>query len=86
MTVRGGGAPGETTVLIPLCRMGPPHRSLAADAHYCIMVWVFLAQPNTRTRHYLAARDAQAPLLSSSRPAKCAIVLGAIKDGALRWR
>jgi hypothetical protein len=27
-TVRGGGVPGETTALMPLCRMGPPPRSL----------------------------------------------------------
>lgn len=28
MTVRGGGVPAKTTALMPLCRMGPPPRSL----------------------------------------------------------
>jgi hypothetical protein len=30
--------PAETMALMPLCRLGPPPRSLAADAHVCIMV------------------------------------------------
>ena len=29
--------PAETMALMPLCRLGPPPRSLAADAHACIM-------------------------------------------------
>jgi hypothetical protein len=50
MTVRGGGVPVKTTALMPLCRMGPPPRSLAADAHHCIMVGS-LHPPSTRMWH-----------------------------------
>ena len=38
MTIRGGGYPRAPMALEPLCRMGLPPRSFAADAHYCIMV------------------------------------------------
>src|SRR6516165_11219423 len=38
MTIRGGGHPKQAMVLAPVSRMGPPPRSFAADAHYCIMV------------------------------------------------
>src|SRR5262245_4804041 len=51
---------------MPFFRMGPPPRSFAADAHYCIMVRVS-GPPNTRTRHEHFVRDTRAPLLSSSR-------------------
>src|SRR3954470_13276371 len=40
MTIRGGGAPSGSMALKPLWRMDPPLRSFAADAHYCIMVWI----------------------------------------------
>jgi len=38
MTVRGGGVPCHAMAFVPPLRMGPPPRSLAADAHACIMV------------------------------------------------
>src|SRR4051794_39731459 len=40
MTIRGGGAPRGSMALKPLWRMDPPLRSFAADAHYCILVWI----------------------------------------------
>src|SRR4051794_13001578 len=40
MTIRGGGAPRGSMALRPQWRMDPPLRSFAADAHYCIMVWI----------------------------------------------
>src|SRR6059058_2815318 len=40
MTIRGGGAPSGSMALRPQWRMDPPLRSFAADAHYCIMVWI----------------------------------------------
>ena len=39
MTIRGGGdSVVKTMAFKPLCRMDPPPRSFAADAHDCIMV------------------------------------------------
>ena len=38
MTIRGGGDPGQNTVVEPFVRMGPLPRSLAAEAHGCFMV------------------------------------------------
>src|SRR5215213_2859821 len=38
MTIRGGGNPTRNMALEPRFRVGPPPRSLAADAHGCIMV------------------------------------------------
>src|SRR5437764_9660680 len=40
MTIRGGGAPSGSMAFRPQCRMDPPLRSFAADAYYCIMVWI----------------------------------------------
>ena len=40
MIVRGGGVPCRAMAFVPPLRMGPPPRSLAADAHACIMVRV----------------------------------------------
>src|SRR5262252_10700928 len=37
-TIRGGGDPQASMARMPWERMGPPPRSLAADAHGCIMV------------------------------------------------
>jgi hypothetical protein len=36
--VRGGGSPESSMASMPDVRMGPPPRSLAVDAHECIMV------------------------------------------------
>ena len=36
MIVRGGGVPCRAMAFVPPLRMGPPPRSLAADAHACI--------------------------------------------------
>src|SRR3954447_3111321 len=40
MTIRGGGAPSGSMAFRPQWRMDPPLRSFAADAYYCIMVWI----------------------------------------------
>src|SRR5262249_44066580 len=40
----------------PLCRMEPPPRSFAADAHDCIMVPILTDRPNTRLWRDLRAR------------------------------
>src|ERR1041385_2195542 len=57
MTIRGGGDPNARMALRPTCRMGPPLRSSAADAHYCIMVQILRDQPNTSMW-----REAQRPI------------------------
>src|SRR6516165_7738565 len=67
MTVRGGGVPYSTMALMPSHRMGPPPRSSAADAHHCIMVWVF-GPPHTRMWHDHSCTQPQLPRTSSSRP------------------
>src|SRR5271157_5386446 len=46
--------------LVPLCRLGPPSRSFAADAHGCIMVPIPMDRPNTRLR-----RDDPRPMAGS---------------------
>src|SRR5215831_18252793 len=38
--IRGGGSPCQPMASMPTKRMGPPPRSLATDAHDCIMVWI----------------------------------------------
>jgi hypothetical protein len=38
MTIRGGGDPSRNMVIEPSVRMGPPPRSLAAEANDCFMV------------------------------------------------
>ena len=38
--IRGGGSPCQPMASMPTKRMGPPPRSLATDAHNCIMVWI----------------------------------------------
>ena len=38
ITIRGGGDPSRNTVIEPFVRMGPPPRSLAAEANDCFMV------------------------------------------------
>src|SRR4249919_1578213 len=45
----------------------PPPRSLAADAHDCIMVRIQCDPPNTRLLWRLASTPGQAPLRSSLR-------------------
>jgi len=40
--------------------MGPPPRSSAADAHHCIMVWVF-GPPHTRMWHDHSCTQPQLP-------------------------
>jgi hypothetical protein len=62
--------------------MGPPPRSFAADAHYCIMVGVF-----GPTEYKVAARSfvrATRGLPSDRRPDTLnrAVVLAAVKDRA----
>ena len=38
ITIRGGGDPSPNMVIEPFVRMGPPPRSLAAEANDCFMV------------------------------------------------
>lgn len=38
MPIRGGGDPGQNTVIEPFVRMGPLPRSFASEAHVCFMV------------------------------------------------
>ena len=61
MTVRGGGDPSASMAAEPPCRMGPPPRSFAADAHGCIMVRVPRDPPNTSSRREIRAADGELP-------------------------
>jgi hypothetical protein len=47
MTVRGGGTPRRYMAFAPLCRMGPPPRSLVADAHIASWFGPGHGPPNT---------------------------------------
>ena len=79
MTVRGGGIPTCPLALTPTGRMGPPLRSFAADAHDCIMVWVFgLAGYKVVARLNRARK--RAPLRSSSDRFKRAVILIKLLD------
>jgi hypothetical protein len=80
MTVRGGGVPGQVHGF--KCRPSEWVRrlgALAADAHHCIMVWVF-GPPNRRMWRELFVHHMRAPL-GRRHPDhnKYAVVLGAIK-------
>src|SRR6516225_2414669 len=57
--------------------MGPPPRSLAADAHACIMVWS--DPPDTRLRHERPRAAQRAPLELHPDHHQLAGVLGAVK-------
>jgi hypothetical protein len=63
MTIRGGGDPSQNMVRWrPVVRMGPPPRSLAAEANGCFMVGIpTRIQPNTRLRRELRAKMAGSP-------------------------
>jgi hypothetical protein len=83
----------KTLALMPLCRMGLPPRSLAADAHECIMVRVLAAH-----RIQGCGAKQSRPVAGSPRDrhpdlSERAVVLGAVKvwpgiDGSAwqRWR
>jgi hypothetical protein len=77
MTVRGGGVPCRAMAFVPPLRMGPPPRSLAADAHACIMVWS--DPPDTRLRHERPRAGQRAPLELHPDHHQLAGVLGAVK-------
>lgn len=86
MTVRGGGVPPKTTAFDAVVQNGSAASELAADAHYCIMVWVSVPTAykdvaRTIVHHTRAPLDVVIPT-----QAKCAGVLGAVKDEASRWR
>src|ERR1700693_4107271 len=68
MTVRGGGAPCHTIAFVPLLRMGPPPRSLAADAHACIMVRVTATHRIQGCGASSSCPDSELPSDASSRP------------------
>lgn len=61
MMVQGGGNPSASMALEPRCRMGPPLRSFAADAHGCIMVRVLNDPPNTSLRCDVCAAYCELP-------------------------
>lgn len=56
----------DTMALFAVMRMGPPPRSLAAEANDCFMVRVFVDPPNTRLR-----RNAMRPKAGSPRFDAC---------------
>ena len=80
MTIRGGGDPGQNTVIEPFVRMGPLPRSLAAEAHGCFMV-------RTSNRSYriqgCGARFARTGGLPSDRFAVCPRCLVGVRSLAL---
>jgi len=82
MTVRGGGVPGMSMAFMPDNRMGPPLRSLAADAHHCIMVRGFSPHRIEGCGAISSYTILRAPLdFVIPTRAKCAVVLEAVKDG-----
>ena len=68
----------------PFSRMGPPPRSLAADAQHCIMGLGALDPTEYKAAARSIVPDTRAPLLPSSRHAQRAVVLEAIKAKPLR--
>jgi len=87
MIVRGGGVPCRAMAFVPLLRMGPPPRSLAADAHACIMVRVTATHRIQGCGASPSCPDSELPSDASSRHNERAAVLGAVKaqpgnDGA----
>src|SRR3954451_19698826 len=66
MTIRGDGDPNPRMALRPTCRMGPPLRSSAADAHYCIMVQIPVGSTEYKYVARCSAPDWRAPLRSSN--------------------
>jgi len=60
--------PAETLALMPLCRLGLPPRSLAVDAHTCIMVRVLEAHRIQGCRREFLRGYCGLPSVSSSRP------------------
>jgi hypothetical protein len=69
MTVRGGGVPCRAMAFVPLLRMGPPPRSLAADAHACIMVRGHYDPTGYKVAARVPSRpDSELPSDASSRP------------------
>ena len=62
MTIRGGGDPSQNMVIEPFVRMGPPPRSLAAEANDCFMVRTpDGVQPNTRVRREFSRANGGLP-------------------------
>jgi hypothetical protein len=68
MTVRGGGKPCHAMAFVPSLRMGPPPRSLAADAHACIMVRVTATHRIQGCGASPSRLDSELPSNASSRP------------------
>ena len=79
MTIRGGGDPTKTMASKPLCRMDPPPRSFAADAHDCIMVRVIAVHRIQGCGTIIRAPQASSPRHRHLDHNKRAAVLGAIK-------
>src|SRR4029453_7244774 len=68
MTVRGGGVPLSPMAAMPALRMGPPVRSVAADAHACIMVRVTATHRIQGCGASSSCPDSELPSDASSRP------------------
>ena len=70
LTIRGGGDPSRNMVIEPFVRMGPPPRSLAAEANDCFMVRTRRVQPNTRLRREISRATAGSPrIIQTAQPA-----------------
>jgi hypothetical protein len=81
--VRGGGSPENSVALMPDVRMGPPPRSLAVDAHECIMVRIPCASTEYKIlaacyslRHRRLASDRLSHTDSPAHPWHAALSLG----------
>lgn len=68
MTIRGGGDPGQNTIIEPFVRMGPPPRSLAAEAHGCFMVRTSDRSNRIQGRSARFARNGGLPSVRSTKP------------------
>jgi hypothetical protein len=69
----------KTMAFMPLCRMGPPPRSFAADAQDCIMVRVIAAHRIQGCGTILRAPQASSPRHRHPDHNERAAVLGAVK-------
>jgi hypothetical protein len=87
MTVRGGGVPPVSMAVNAAVQNGSAASELAADAHPCIMVWVF-GPPHTRMWHDASCTNHQLPSnFVIPDTLKCAAVLEAVQGQApTGWR
>src|SRR5262249_51243812 len=84
MTVRGGGVPGIPMASMPCYRMGPPPRSslpMRIIASWSGPLWPTAYKDVARTS---CTHTRAPPRLRHPDPTKCAVVLEALTDEALR--